>query len=82
MDAATKTGLNALKTATKKVAHKAAEATREFIGNKITDQTLKPKPMLHENSRNVEEIIIEPEKKEDMLKTSMKILNTTKYPDY
>ena len=38
--------------------------------------------MLHENSRNVEEIIIEPEKKEDMLITSMKILNTTKYPDY
>ena len=38
MDAATKTGLNALKTATKKVVHEESEATGKFIGKKITDQ--------------------------------------------
>ena len=40
---ATKTGLHALETVTKKVAHKAAEATGEFIGNKIADEIGKPK---------------------------------------
>ena len=59
MDAATKAGLDALNTATKKVAHEAAEATREFIGNKISNKIVK----LDENSRNFEEIIIPPEKK-------------------
>ena len=33
VNAATKTGLNFLKTVTKKVAHKASEGTGEFIGN-------------------------------------------------
>ena len=36
--AATKAGLDALKTATKKVVHKIADATVEFIGNKIADK--------------------------------------------
>ena len=35
------TGLNALKTASRKVVHKAAEATGEFIGNKDADKTVK-----------------------------------------
>ena len=43
LSAATKTGLNASKTATRTVVHKAAEATEEFIENKITDKTVKPK---------------------------------------
>ena len=63
--------LNALKPASKKVVHKTAQATREFIGNKIADavatsnidKTVKIKPVIDENSRNVEEIIIAPEKK-------------------
>ena len=62
LDAATKAGLDALNTATKKVAHKAAEATREFIGNKISNKIVK----LDENSRNFEEIIIPPEKKRNI----------------
>ena len=45
LDIATKIGLDALKTASKKVVHKAAEATYEFIGNKITDKIVKPKPV-------------------------------------
>ena len=52
LDAATKTGLNALKPVTKKVAHKVAEAKGEFIGNKITDKIVKPKLMSDENSKN------------------------------
>ena len=43
MDTDTKVGLHALETVTKKVAHKATEATGEFIGNKIADKIGKPK---------------------------------------
>ena len=43
MDAATKTGVEALKPDAKKVVHKAAEATGEFVGNKIIDKIVKPK---------------------------------------
>ena len=43
LDADTKTGLDALKTATKKVVYKVPEATREFIGNKTADKIVKPK---------------------------------------
>ena len=42
LDTAAKTGLVALKTASKNVVHKAAEATVEFIGNKIADKIVKP----------------------------------------
>ena len=59
MDAATNTELNALKTASKKLAHKAAEATGEFIGNKIADKIVKLKHVPDVNSRNAEEINIE-----------------------
>ena len=58
LDTATKTGIDALKTASKKVAHKAPEVTGEFIGNKIADKIVNPKPLPDENSWNVEEIII------------------------
>ena len=52
------TGLDALKTVSKKVVHKAAEATSEVIGNKIADKIVRPKHVIDENPRNVEEIII------------------------
>ena len=60
------TGLDAVKTASKKVVHKAGE----FLGYKIADTVTKlnndniVKP--DENSRNVEEIIIPPEKREEI----------------
>ena len=38
MDTATKTGIDAAKTASKKVVQKTAEATRDLIGNKRADQ--------------------------------------------
>ena len=56
------TGLDVLKTASKKVVHKAAESIDEFVGNNIADKIVKQKPVIDENSGNVEEIIILPEK--------------------
>ena len=38
MDTATKTGIDAAKTASKRVVQKAAEATGDLIGNKIADK--------------------------------------------
>ena len=60
MDVATKTGLDTLKTASKKITYKAVEVTGEFIGNKTANKIVKP-------SRNVEEIIIPPKKREEIL---------------
>ena len=45
----TKTGVEAAKTASKKVVHKTAEATQEMIRNKIAEKTVKPKPLPDEN---------------------------------
>ena len=73
MDTPTKTALDALKTASEKIVHKAAEARGEFIGNKITDNIVKPKPVPDANSRNVEEIFIK------RIKTSIIKWNTLKY---
>ena len=53
-DTSAKTGLDALKTAPKRVVHKTAEATGEFIGNKLAHKIGKLKPVTDENSRNVE----------------------------
>ena len=44
LDTATKTGLDSLKTVSKKAVFEATEATDEFLGNKITDKIIKPKP--------------------------------------
>ena len=46
LDTTTKTGLDALKTATKEIVHKAIEATGEFMGNKIVDKIVKTKPVI------------------------------------
>ena len=40
MDIATKTGIDAAKTASKRVVQKTAEVTGDLIGNKITDKSL------------------------------------------
>ena len=60
MDTGTKTGTNALKTASKKVIHKAA--TGEFLRKKIADKIVKLKSVTDENSRNIDEIILPPKK--------------------
>ena len=56
------TGLDALKTDFKKVVHKAAEATGEFIRNKTADKIVKIKQVIDENPRSVEQISIPPTK--------------------
>ena len=56
LDTATKTRLDALKTASK--VYKAAETIGEFIGNKIIEKIVKPRPVSDENLREVAEIII------------------------
>ena len=61
------TVLDSLKIASKNVIPKAAEATGEFIGKKITDKIVKPKHVIDGNLRNVAEIIIPPEKREKIL---------------
>ena len=43
VDTATKTGLNALKAASKKLVHKAGEVTGEFIGNKTAERIVRHK---------------------------------------
>ena len=56
MDNASKTVLDALKTASKKVVHKAP------VGIKIADKIVKPKSEISENSRNAKEIVTPSEK--------------------
>ena len=48
----------------KKVAHKAPEVTGKLIGNKITEEIVKYMP--DENLRNVEEIVIPTEQREEI----------------
>ena len=66
MDTATKTGIDAAKTASKRVVQKTAEATRDLIGNKMADKITsigKPKEKEKEKTKEIEEIYIPPEKR-------------------
>ena len=62
------TGLDALKTASKRVIHKAVEATSEFIGNKIADTVAKLDDNKIVKTKSAEEIILLPEKREEILR--------------
>ena len=66
------TELDALKTASKKLFHKLAETTDEFLGNKITDTVAKSNN--NKIVKAVEEVIIPPEKKEEILNESIQVL--------
>ena len=67
MNTATETGLDASKTASKKVVHKTAEATSELIENNIAERIVKPKHVLDENLRKIKEVDISPEKRQEIL---------------
>ena len=56
-------GLDLKQTASKNVVHK----TAEFLGNKMVE-IVKPKHVIDKNPINVEEIIIPPEKREEIFK--------------
>ena len=61
MDTATKTGIDAAKTASKRVVQKTAEATGHMIGNKTSDK-ITSVGRSKEKTEKVEEIYIPPEK--------------------
>ena len=61
MDTATKTGIDATKTALKRVVQKTAEATGDLIGNKIADKITSIGKS--KERKKTEEIYIPPEKK-------------------
>ena len=65
MDTTTKTGMDAVKIASKRVVQKTAEATGDLIGNKIADKiTSIGKPQDKEKPKEIEEIYIPPEKRQ------------------
>ena len=68
IDTATKTGIDAVKTASKRVVQKSAEATGDLIRNKIADKTTsagKTKSKEKEDKR--QEIYILPEKRQQII---------------
>ena len=66
MNTATKTGIDAAKTASKRVVQKTSEATRDLIGNEIADKiTSIGKPKENEETNKVEEI--SPEKRQQII---------------
>ena len=71
MDTATKTGIDAAKTASKRVVQKTAEATGDLIGNKIADKITsvgKTKIKEIENKTNKrQEIYIPPETRQQIV---------------
>ena len=69
MDAATKTGIDAAKIASKRVVQKTAEAAGDLIGNKIADKITsigKPKE-IPKTKEKPEEIYIPPEKRQQII---------------
>ena len=68
MDTANKTGIDAAKTASKRVVQKTAEATRDLIGNKIADKiTSIGKSKEKEKTKEIKEIYIPPEKRQPII---------------
>ena len=64
MDTATKTGIDSVKTASKRVVQKTAEGTGDSIGNKIADKiTTAGKSKEDDKAKKTQEINIPPEKK-------------------
>ena len=70
----TKRGLDALKTASRKAVHKAAEATGEIIGSNVADKIVKPNLFLMRIQKNFKEIVIPPEKREEIMSELRKVL--------
>ena len=64
MDTATKTGIDAAITASKRVVQKTAEATGDLIGNKIADKISSIGKPKEKETKEIEEIYIAPEKRQ------------------
>ena len=66
IDTATKTGIDAAKTASKRLVQKTAEATGDLIGNKIADK-ITSIGKTKEKTNKPEEIYTPPEKKQQII---------------
>ena len=67
MDTATKTGIDAAKTASKRVVQKTAEATGDLIGNKIADKVTSIGKPKEKGTKKTEEIYIPPGKMQQII---------------
>ena len=68
MDTATKTGIDAAKTASKRVVQKTAEATVDLIRSSLTDKiTSIGKSKNDDKTKKIEEIYIPPEKRQQRI---------------
>ena len=73
MDTATKTGIDAAKTASKRVVQKTEEATGDLIGNKIADEITsigKPKEKKKQKKQKKQKKFISHQKKDNKLLTT------------
>ena len=84
MDTASKSGVDILHSAFNKVVHKAAQGTDEFIGNKVSEKIVKPKPLSDANSGNVQKnnYSTRKKRKNESIKTSIIKWKTIKYLNY
>ena len=68
MNTATKTGIDAAKTASKREVRKTTEATGDLIWNKIADKiTSTGKPKEKEKTKEIEDIYTPPEKRQQII---------------
>ena len=67
MGTATKTGIDAAKTASKRIVQKTAEATGDLIGNKIDDKITSIDKTKEKETKKTEEIYISPEKRQQVI---------------
>ena len=67
MDTAIKTEMDAAKTASKKVVQKTAEAIGDLVGNKIADQITSIGKPKEKETKEIEEIYIPPEKRQQII---------------
>ena len=67
IDSATKTGIDAAKTASKRVVQKTAEAAGYLTGNKIADKITSIGKSKEKETKKTEEIYIPPEKRQQVI---------------
>ena len=67
MDTATKTGIDAAKTVSKRVVQKTAEATGDLIENKSADKIASIGKRKEKEKKEIEEIYISPEKRQQII---------------
>ena len=67
MDTATKTGIDAAKTTSKRIVQKTAEATGDLIRNIIADKITSISTPKKKETKKIEEIYIPPEKRQQII---------------